>query len=101
MIQNLIYIIPVVALIAMLWSSRNAIRNMIKKLFPAKEKITLDTKSEFSKIINKSYILFVLSFLLSTNHGKKQEETVFEDRGKNNSQSESYKNIQINVFKTE
>jgi hypothetical protein len=93
MTQNMIYIIPIVALIAILWSNRN----VIKKLF-TKGKIALVAKSEFSKIITKHDIEIALSFLLFTNHGKKQEETVFRNQGKLNSLSSSYKNIRANVF---
>jgi hypothetical protein len=96
MTQNLIYIIPVVALIAMLWSSRNAIKKFFKK-----ETVPVPASGRFFDIVKRVDILAALSFLLFTNHGEKQQEEVFRNQAKQNSQSESCKNMQANIFTTD
>lgn len=93
MTYNMIYIIPVIALIAILWSSRNVTNNLFTK-----KKVVPPADSDFFNIIKKPDILIALSFLRFTNHGKKQEESVFRNQGKCNLLSESYKKIQANVF---
>ena len=89
----MIYIIPLIALIAIFWSSRNAVKKLL-----IKEKVALASKSEFCNIINKPYIVSALSLFLVTNHGTKQDETTFRNNGKIISLSESYKNIQAEAF---
>jgi hypothetical protein len=91
MTQTLIYIIPAVALIAILWSS------VIKKRFTRKE-LDVVPKSEFGNIMTKNEIMFALTILSFANHGVKQDETVFQNQGKQNAQSDSYKKIQSQIF---
>lgn len=93
MTQNLIYIIPAIALIAILWSGRSLITRFLKK-----KEAPMPAKGNFLNSIKKADIVVALSFMLFPNHGVKQEETVFRNQGKHNSQSDSYKNLQANIF---
>ena len=93
MTQNLIYIIPVIALIAILWSNRGVITNFLKR-----GRVSLPANGNFLNIIKKADVAVALSFMLFANHGEKQAEAVFRNQGKHNSQSESYKKVQKNVF---
>lgn len=96
MTQNMIYVIPIIALIALLWSGREMIIRLFKK-----KKVTESAKGDYPGIIKKAEILYALKLLLFTNHGVKQEESVFLNQGKHNAASESFKHIQADVFTIE
>jgi hypothetical protein len=91
MIQIFIYLTPVVALIALLWSSK-----IWKKVFAGKEP-ALAVTSAYDSIKSKPAVQFTLNWR-NPNRGKKQDERVFRLNGKKISASESYKKLRKHVF---
>ncbi|MDR3365914.1 MAG: hypothetical protein LBO71_02980 [Prevotellaceae bacterium] len=91
MIQTFIYLTPVIALVALLWSSKSWIKNFFVK------KTTLAMLSEYDTVKNNPAVKFALSWK-NPNCGKKQDEELFRSNGKAISASESYKQLRRKVF---